>query len=217
MESCGARCGHYQRRMPPELRPSLRTRYHCSASSEQQLRWKLGRGAMIGSVPEGYWGTKGGLHVRVPSNSPHNQTETSVVGHELRQCLITDTAVSAYDHSPSRSLSNDRTVSASCHALSQDTKGNIVVLKEIRATLLSEQTYIYFLSLNMQTSNLTVGGPFFKNNSSERSHYSCVLQLGNRWSTKRRVGTIYAAVEPPLMSILNFLSSHPYTNNPIII
>ncbi|GFY83317.1 hypothetical protein Acr_03g0000910 [Actinidia rufa] len=69
--------------MPPELRPSLHPRCCCPASLEQQLHWKLGRGATAGGVPKGYQGTEGDLHVRVPSDSPHARTKMSAIDHEL--------------------------------------------------------------------------------------------------------------------------------------
>ncbi|GFS35107.1 hypothetical protein Acr_00g0037900 [Actinidia rufa] len=83
-ESCiGARCEYYQRRVQPELRPSLHPRCRYSAILEQEQPWKLRQGATDGGALEGYQGIKGWLHTTVPSNSPHARTETSTVDHEL--------------------------------------------------------------------------------------------------------------------------------------
>ncbi|GFZ15730.1 hypothetical protein Acr_25g0001390 [Actinidia rufa] len=74
----------------------------------------------------------------------------------------------ASKHVSSNSLSSDGTVNASCHVLSQDTKGNTVIL----------------------------------------------IEKGHRWLTRQRVKSTYVAVELLWVYILDFLSSHPYINNP---
>ncbi|GFY80207.1 hypothetical protein Acr_01g0000160 [Actinidia rufa] len=69
----------------------------------------------------------GDLHVRVLSDSPYAWMDMSEVddellamteGHGWVSCLLTDTTVYACGYAPSYSLSNDKTVSASSHALS---------------------------------------------------------------------------------------------------
>ncbi|GFY89587.1 plant U-box 26 [Actinidia rufa] len=77
--------------------------------------------------PEMCQETKGDLHVRVPLDSPHARMETSAVndgllakpqGHDWVNCLVTNTAVDTYEHTPSCSLFSDKTTNASRHALS---------------------------------------------------------------------------------------------------
>ncbi|GFY81680.1 hypothetical protein Acr_01g0014880 [Actinidia rufa] len=79
----GARISSYQRRMLSEIGPSLPLR--CPLFSELKTltalqAWMKGNGR---DNPKRCLGTKGDVHVRVPSDSPHTLMETSAVDDEL--------------------------------------------------------------------------------------------------------------------------------------